>query len=61
VLYIEDSGKGIKEPAKIFQRSYSDEKSSGIGLDIVNRLAIAMNIDIKVKTKSQGSIFILYL
>ncbi len=58
-LYIEDSGKGISEPEKIFDRSYSNEHSSGIGLDIVKRLAHAMAIDIKVQNKKQGSIFIL--
>lgn len=40
-LYIQDSGSGIKEPEKIFDRSYSDKQSSGIGLDIVKRLAHA--------------------
>ncbi len=47
-LYIEDSGKGIKEPKNIFNRYYSGENSSGIGLDIVKRLAIAMNISVEV-------------
>ncbi|WP_345992547.1 HAMP domain-containing sensor histidine kinase [Sulfurimonas sp. HSL-1716] len=58
-LYIEDGGKGIKEPDKIFERSYSGEHGSGIGLDIVKRLADAMDIKIKVKSKNNGSIFIL--
>ncbi len=59
-LYIEDSGKGIKEPQKIFERSYSNENSSGLGLDIVKRLAFAMNIKIEVQAKeTQGSIFII--
>ncbi len=58
-LYIEDSGKGIKNPQKIFDRSFSDENSSGIGLDIVKRLAKAMSINIEVKSSSKGSIFIL--
>ena len=58
-LYIEDSGKGIKEPQKIFERSYSAEHSTGIGLDIVRRLAIAMNVKIEVTTSSQGSCFII--
>lgn len=58
-LYIQDSGKGIKEPEKIFERSYSNENSSGLGLDIVKRLAYAMNIEIEVQTKeTQGSLFI---
>jgi two-component system OmpR family sensor kinase len=58
-LFIEDSGKGIKEPDKIFERSYSGEHSSGIGLDIVKRLATAMKIDIEVQTSTQGSTFLL--
>ena len=58
-LYIEDSGKGIKEPHKIFDRLYSAEESSGIGLDIVKRLANAMEIKIEVTSNTRGSIFIL--
>ncbi len=58
-LHVEDSGKGIKNPQKIFERSFSDENSSGIGLDIVKRLAKAMNIDIKVSSSQKGSIFII--
>ncbi|ADN09123.1 sensor histidine kinase [Sulfurimonas autotrophica] len=59
-LYIEDNGKGIKEPAKIFERSYSDENSSGLGLDIVKRLAYAMDIKIVVqKNEPSGTTFIL--
>jgi signal transduction histidine kinase len=58
-LYIQDTGKGIKEPQKIFNRLYSGEHSSGIGLDIVKRLAISMDIDIDVETSSKGSCFIL--
>lgn len=58
-LYIQDSGKGIKEPAHIFERTYSAEHSSGIGLDIVKRLANAMNIKIGVESNKQGTIFIL--
>ncbi len=56
-LCIEDSGKGIDEPQKIFQRHYSAEHSSGIGLDIVRRLAEAMQIEIEVKTSQEGSCF----
>ena len=59
-LYIEDNGKGIKEPQKIFERSYSDENSSGLGLDIVKRLALAMDIKITVqKNEPKGTLFIL--
>lgn len=59
-LYIEDSGKGIAEPERIFERSYSAEHSSGIGLDIVKRLAYAMNITIKVQSSANGSCFSLH-
>jgi two-component system OmpR family sensor kinase len=59
-LYIEDSGKGIKEPQKIFERSYSAEHSTGIGLDIVRRLAFAMDIKVEVTTSDKGSCFILH-
>ena len=59
-LYIEDSGKGIKEPQKIFDRAYSAEHSTGIGLDIVKRLALAMEIKISVITSESGSCFILH-
>ena len=58
-LYIQDGGKGIKEPDKIFERSYSGERGSGIGLDIVKRLANAMNIKIEVESNARGSAFIL--
>jgi len=58
-IYIEDSGHGIIEVEKIFERLYSAEHSSGIGLDIVKRLADAMNMTIDVKTSTKGSIFIL--
>ncbi len=58
-LYVEDSGKGIKNPKRIFERSFSNENSSGIGLDIVKRLAKSMEIDIEVKSSQKGSIFIL--
>lgn len=58
-LYIEDSGHGIKEPNKIFDRSYSDEHGSGIGLDIVRRLALAMSITLEVQSSSDGTTFII--
>jgi len=57
VLYIEDNGKGIKEPEKIFERSYSAENSSGIGLDIVKRLSNTMGITIEVVSNEKGTTF----
>ena len=58
-LYIEDSGHGIKEPSKIFNRAYSDEHSSGIGLDIVKRLAYAMKVHVKVESSLEGTTFMI--
>ena len=58
-LCIEDSGYGIKEPSKIFERSYSEENSSGLGLDIVKRLSDAMDIKIDLTTSQNGSCFML--
>ncbi|SFV53320.1 Two-component system histidine kinase DccS [hydrothermal vent metagenome] len=58
-LYIQNSGPKIVNPEKIFERSYSgDKRSSGIGLDIVNRLAMAMKIEIKVKSDDKSNSFI---
>jgi two-component system OmpR family sensor kinase len=51
ILYIEDSGIGIKNPQEIFERAYKEHSSgSGIGLDIAKRLCEAMDIDIAVKS-----------
>ena len=59
-LYIQNSGPKIINPEKIFERSYSsDKRSSGIGLDIVNRLAKAMNIEIKVESDNDSNKFVL--
>ena len=60
-LYIEDSGYGIKEAKKIFDRNFSMQNSSGIGLDIVKRLSLAMDIEIEVSSNSDGSVFVLRL
>jgi len=59
ILYIEDSGVGIKEPDKIFNREYSAQNSSGLGLDIAKRLCDAMNIKIEVSSNENGSTFLL--
>ena len=58
-LYIEDNGKGIQEPEKIFERSYSKEGSSGLGLDIVKRLADRMSMKVEVQSTQKGTVFIL--
>ncbi len=59
-LYIQNSGPAIAHPEEIFKRSYSaDANGSGIGLDIVKRLAIAMDIKITVESKEGINTFIL--
>ena len=58
-LYIKDSGVGIKYPDKIFERSFSERNSSGIGLDIVNRLAKSLHLKVEVVSNEDGSTFIL--
>lgn len=56
-LYIKDSGVGIKDPDKIFDRAYSTQNSTGFGLDIVKRLCEAMKINIEVISDKNGSCF----
>ncbi len=58
-LFIQDSGIGIEEASKIFDREYSTHNSSGLGLDIVKRLCDAMEIQIEVESSQEGSLFIL--
>ena len=63
ILYIEDTGKGIKNPSKIFQRFYKEqERGIGIGLHIVKKLCEELGIDIQVESVvGKGSIFYLNL
>jgi len=58
-LYIQDSGSGIENPERIFERNYSEQNSSGLGLDIVKRLCDAMGILINVDVSSKGTTFAL--
>jgi two-component system OmpR family sensor kinase len=58
-LLIEDSGKGIEDPQKVFEREYSGEGSSGLGLDIVKRLAMAMQIGIDIRRNKTGGTTVL--
>lgn len=62
-LNIEDSGIGIKNPKRIFERFYKEgERGIGIGLHIVKKLCDELNIDIKVKSEvGVGSTFSLAL
>ena len=51
-LFIKDSGVGIRQPDKIFNRAYTEhEHGHGIGLDIVQRLCDVMEIKIGVTSK----------
>jgi len=52
LLKIEDTGKGIEQPSKVFKRYYKEqERGIGIGLHIVKKLCDEMHIDIKVKSR----------
>jgi signal transduction histidine kinase len=55
-LVIEDSGIGIKDTKKIFDRFYKEnERGIGIGLSIVKKLCEELKIDIKVSSNSNGT------
>ena len=57
ILHIRNSGAEINETNKIFNRNYSEQNSSGIGLDIVKRLCDAMNIKIEVTSDEESNCF----
>lgn len=51
-LSIKDNGKGMKFPKKVFERSYTEnELGHGIGMHIVHRLVIELEMDIKIDSK----------
>jgi two-component system OmpR family sensor kinase len=53
-LMIQDNGKGMKYPQKIFERSYSEnENGHGIGMHIVQRLCYELDIDIQIDSKEE--------
>ena len=54
-----DTGKGIKNPSKIFNRFYKEqERGIGIGLHIVKKLCDELDIDIEVQSElGVGSTF----
>jgi signal transduction histidine kinase len=62
-LYIEDTGKGIQDPSKIFDRYYKEQdRGIGIGLHIVKKLCDELHISIKVKSKiDEGTTIMLNL
>jgi signal transduction histidine kinase len=62
VLTISDSGIGIKEPSKAFERFYKEgERGLGIGLHIVKKLCDEMGIAITLQSTSEGTTFTLTL
>jgi signal transduction histidine kinase len=62
-LIITDTGKGIKNPKRVFERFYKEqERGIGIGLHIVKKLCDELEIPISVESKQdKGSKFILNL
>jgi len=62
-LQIIDTGKGIQNPTRIFERFYKEqERGIGIGLHIVKKLCDELGIKISVKsTLHKGSTFTLSL
>jgi len=62
-LRIEDTGKGIKDPKRIFDRYYKEQdRGIGIGLHIVKKLCDELHISIKVKSKEkEGTTIVLNL
>lgn len=62
-LQIQDTGKGIQHPQKVFDRFYKEhERGLGIGLHIVKKLCDELGITIHVQsTLNQGSLFTLEL
>lgn len=62
-LHIQDTGKGIAHPEKIFERFYKEhERGLGIGLHIVKKFCDELKIPIDVHSKiSKGTIFTLDL
>ncbi len=63
VLNIIDTGQGIKNPKRIFERFYKEqERGIGIGLHIVKKLCDELKIKITVESKvDEGSTFALDL
>ena len=62
-LSISDTGKGIKNPSKVFDRYYKEQdRGIGIGLHIVKKLCDELHVPIKVKSKEgQGTTILLNL
>ena len=55
-LIIQDTGIGIKEPKKVFERYYKEtSRGIGIGMNIVKKLCDKLNIDISIKSNINQS------
>ena len=59
ILQIEDTGNGIKNTKKIFDRYYKEnENGIGIGLNVVKKLSDSIGVIVTVESEiSKGSIF----
>jgi signal transduction histidine kinase len=62
-LIIEDTGKGIKNPKRVFERFYKEQdRGIGIGLHIVKKLCDELGIEIDLHSEvDKGTIFELSL
>ena len=62
-LVIQDTGKGIKNPKRVFERFYKEqERGIGIGLHIVKKLCDELDIGISLDSKvDEGTTFYLDL
>ncbi|MDD2266711.1 HAMP domain-containing sensor histidine kinase [Sulfuricurvum sp.] len=62
-LLIQDTGKGIDHPEKIFERFYKEnDRGMGIGLHIVKKFCDMLKISIEVESHpGTGSLFTLHL
>ena len=60
-LRIVDSGRGIKDPSRVFERFYKEhERGMGIGLHIVKKLCDEMGIEIGLSSEAGvGTTFVL--
>ena len=56
-LIIEDTGIGISNPKKVFERYYKEnERGIGIGMNIAKKLCDELNINIKIESeKNKGT------
>ena len=63
VLEIKDTGKGIKNPKRVFDRFYKEqERGIGIGLHIVKKLCEELDVAITLSSKIEvGTLFELSL